>query len=141
MAGEKVLVVDDVEIVCAAFERELGQEGYEVDSAQDGKEALKKTESKKYDIIFIDFIMPGMDGVQTCKAIKAVSPDSILVIMTGKIEKETNWKEMAFSDENGEVYTIDKDSVEKKIGKVYYLYKPFAEGEILKVIGKALAQR
>ncbi len=141
MAGEKILVVDDAQIVCAALESELVPEGYDVDSAQDGEEALEMARSKRYDLVFVDFVMPAMDGVQTCKAIKDLSADSAIVIMTGKIDKYTNWSETAISGEDDIVHVINKASIEEDIGKVHYIYKPFDEGEILEVARKALAER
>ncbi len=122
----KILVIDDEKIVRTAFERELGREGYKVDSASDGMEAILKVRSEKYDLIFIDMVMPVMDGIQTCKAIKEASPDSIQIFMTGKVDKETIWNEIEFT---------------KAGGKVYYLYKPFGDNEILDVIKKALAEK
>lgn len=123
MINKRILVVDDVELVCTAFQRELSQAGFEVDSALSGEEAVKKAKEKKYDLVFIDMIMPGMDGVQTCSALKEISPDSVLVFMTGKIDENTIYREVEFSKSGGESY---------------YLYKPFAEGEILNVAKKAL---
>ncbi len=141
MAGEKILVVDDAEIICAALERELGREGYAVDSARSGAEALKMAGAKKYDLIFIDFIMPGMNGVQTCKAVKAFSFELAIIIMTGKIDGETSWKSTAVSDEDGEIHIINKDAIEKEVGKVYYIYKPFSEGAVLEAARTVLAER
>lgn len=126
MANEKILVVDDAEIVCTAFERELGQEGYEVDSAPDGENALEKAKSKQYDLIFIDLVMPGINGIETCRAIKEVSPETVLVFMTGNVSKNTTWDEVEFS---------------KAGGKVYYLYKPFSNNEIIEVAKQALSER
>ncbi len=51
----KVLVIDDERIIHTAFQRELGREGYEVDCALDGEEALEKARSKKYDLVFVGF--------------------------------------------------------------------------------------
>lgn len=141
MAGKKILVVDDARIVCAVFEIELGKEGYEVDSAQDGKKALEMAGSKKYDLAFIDFVMPGMDGIQTCKAIKKVSGGTIIAIMTGKIDSDSDWNEIALSGVDDKVYVISKSSLEEDIGKVFYLYKPFGEGKILEFTRKVLQEK
>ncbi|GBE04575.1 MAG TPA: response regulator [Nitrospirae bacterium] len=124
--GNSILVVDDVEIVFAAFRGELEKEGYEVDTALSGKKALEKVRSKKYDLIFMDLFMPGMDGVQTCRAIKQASPDSIIVSVTGQIYTGLADKELDFINAGG---------------AVHFLYKPFLEGEILKVTRKVLPQR
>jgi len=80
-------------------------------------------EKKRYDIIFIDLVMPEMNGIETCKAIKKVSPDSIPIFFTGKISTDINDKEIEFMNAGGEVY---------------YLYKPFEEGVILETARKAL---
>ena len=126
MDRNKVLVVDDADIVCAAFKAELTQEGFEVDGALSGKMALKMAKAKEYALIFIDMVMPKMDGIQTCKSLKKVSPDSVMIFMTGHVEGELTAKELKFQEAGG---------------KLYYLYKPFVEGEILEVTKKALAKR
>jgi len=123
---EKILVVDDEKIIGTAFKRELSKEGYEVDSVLSGEEALEMVKLKNYALIFVDLIMPGIDGIQTCKAIKEISPDSIIVFMTGRIDKDTIFKEIEFT---------------RAGGKVYYLYKPFVEGEILAVTRKAIGNK
>ena len=126
MAAENILVVDDEPVVGIAFQRELCEKGYRVDSVLSGQEALKGVQNKKYDLVFIDQHMPGMDGVETCREIKKVSPDSILIFMTGLFGKENVIKEQRFIEEGG---------------RSYYLYKPFAQGELQKVAAKALGER
>jgi CheY-like chemotaxis protein len=125
MSEKKILVVDDVEIVFSAFRNELEKEGFEVDTAVSGEIAVEKAKSNKYDIIFIDMVMPEMDGVQTCRALREITPDSKLVAMTGQIYRGLADKELEFV---------------KAGGKVYYLYKPFQNGEILQVAKEALTE-
>lgn len=124
MAEKRVLVVDDVEIVFSAFKEELEKEGFRVDTALSGEAALQKASREQYDVIYIDMVMPGMDGVETCRAIKDISPASRLVAMTGQIYSGLANKELEFV---------------KAGGKIYYLYKPFQSGEILQVTKKALS--
>ena len=112
----KILVVDDYEIVFSAFKYELEKEGYEVDTALSGEAAVNKAMSHHYDIVFIDMVMPGMNGIETCRAIKNISPDSKLVAMTGNIYKGLANEELDFI---------------RAGGKIYYLYKPFQAGELL----------
>jgi CheY-like chemotaxis protein len=124
MAEKKILVVDDVEIVFSAFKQELEREGFEVDTALNGEAAVEKVKEKEYDVVFIDMVMPGLDGIQTCRAIKEVSPAARLVAMTGQIHRGLASKELEFV---------------KAGGKIYYLYKPFQSGEILQVTREALS--
>ncbi len=124
MTKGKILVIDDVEIVFYAFKDELESENFDVDTALSGEAAVEMAKSMKYDLIFIDFVMPGMDGIKTCRTLKEVSPDSKLVAMTGQIYKGLADKELDFIKAGGEVH---------------YLYKPFQKGEILEITRKALA--
>ncbi len=126
MSGNKILVVDDVEIVFSAFKMELEKEGYDVDTALSGEIAIKMVALKKYDVIFIDLVMPGMDGIKTCQTLKEISPESTLIAMTGQIYRGLADKEMEFV---------------KAGGKVYFLYKPFQSGEILQVTKEALSNK
>jgi CheY-like chemotaxis protein len=126
MAGEKILVVDDDKIIQALFQGELGPKGYEVDAALCGEEALEKVKQKKYDLVFMDFVLPGMDGIKTCQAVKKIAPDSEIVFMTGWVSDGMTYKEVKFMEAGG---------------KVYYLYKPFIEGEIIATVNKALAEK
>ncbi len=57
--------------------------------AKDGFEALDKVKDSKYDLVFLDVRMPGMDGAETLEKIKSMSPDSIVVMMSGySVEEE-----------------------------------------------------
>lgn len=126
MAEKRVLVVDDVEIVFSAFREELEKEGFSVDTALSGEAAVQKAREEQYDLVFIDMVMPGIDGIETCRAIKDISPASRLVAMTGQIYSGLANKELEFV---------------KAGGKIYYLYKPFQSGEILQVAKKTLSAR
>ena len=125
MTKAKILVVDDTPIECLAMYKELGDEGYEVDTAINGQEAIKKAKAKKYNIIFVDLVMPGMDGIQTCQAIKKDIPEPIVILMTGHVYSGLREKEVEFVKAGGEYYC---------------LYKPFMPGELVQVVKKALAK-
>jgi two-component system, cell cycle response regulator len=66
----QVLVVDDSPIVRSLMEMKLSAYGVQVDFAQDAVEALDKTRSNAYQVVFMDVVMPGMDGYEACKRIK-----------------------------------------------------------------------
>ncbi|MCR5720468.1 MAG: response regulator, partial [Lachnospiraceae bacterium] len=67
----KVLVVDDNTMNRMVFKNLLKQTRVKVDAAKDGDEGLKCSREKKYDIIFLDHMMPGKDGIETLKELKA----------------------------------------------------------------------
>ncbi|MBQ0027496.1 MAG: response regulator [Lachnospiraceae bacterium] len=71
--GAKVLVVDDTEINLMIVEELLEPINMEVDLVDSGEKAIEEVQKKKYDIIFMDYMMPYMDGVETTEKIRALS--------------------------------------------------------------------
>jgi CheY-like chemotaxis protein len=69
----KILVVDDEQVVRDIVKRVLSDEGYEVDTEDNADDALKKIESKRYNLILLDIKMPGMDGVELYKRIQKIA--------------------------------------------------------------------
>jgi DNA-binding NtrC family response regulator len=82
-AKRHVLVIDDDAVVGRSFDRVLSGKGYEVDTALNGEEALKDIEAHDYDVVFTDIKMPGMDGLEVAKRIKAKCPWTPVVVITG----------------------------------------------------------
>ncbi len=70
LAGFKVMVIDDSKTIRRTAETLLKKEGCEVVTATDGFEALAKIADQRPDIIFVDIMMPRLDGYQTCALIK-----------------------------------------------------------------------
>jgi CheY-like chemotaxis protein len=82
-ALRKVLVVDDDPVVGASFNRVLSGKGYIVVAAENGADALAKLKDEKFDAVFTDLRMPGMDGLQVAENIKATQPWIPVVLVTG----------------------------------------------------------
>lgn len=118
----KILIVDDEETVRLGLEEELSGAGYEVASAPGGEEASEIVQREKIALAFVDLWMPGMDGVETCRAIKRLSPDTEVVLISGRPD--------GFSGREGEFI--------KSGGLDFFLYKPFMEGEVLATVRKVL---
>ncbi len=83
MRAERILVVDDDPIILSSAERILTAEGYEVFKAMDGESALKILEEVVCDLVLADLRMPGMDGMELLKRIKAFLPSTEVIIITG----------------------------------------------------------
>lgn len=79
----RVLVVDDDPVVARSIDRVLTGKGYAVITASGGTEALEKLAQEKYDAVFTDIRMPGMDGFEVAKRIRATQPWLPVVIVTG----------------------------------------------------------
>lgn len=76
----KILVVDDEKLIVKGIKFSLEQEGWEVDVAYDGEEALKLALSKEYSIILLDVMLPVFDGLEVCRQIRATSNVPIIML-------------------------------------------------------------
>ena len=84
----RVLVVDDDPEIGTLFRRVLASQSQTVTIAHDGYEAIEKISEDTYELIFLDVKLPGMDGIETLEKIKSISPDSIVVMMSGQSVEE-----------------------------------------------------
>jgi DNA-binding NtrC family response regulator len=82
-AKRHVLVIDDDAVVGRSFDRVLSGKGYEVDTARNGEEGLRDIDARDYDVIFTDIKMPGMDGLEVAERIRAKSPWTPVIVITG----------------------------------------------------------
>ena len=82
--GDKagILIADDNINFCKTMSFVLEKKGYAVTIAKDGSEAIQRVKESSFDVIFMDIRMPLMDGVQTYKRIKEISPEAVVVMMT-----------------------------------------------------------
>ena len=113
----KIMVIDDSKTIRRTAETLLQREGYEVITAVDGFEALSKIAEANPDIVFVDIMMPRLDGYQTCALIKnSQNYQNIPVIM--------------LSSKDG---LFDQAKV-RVVGSDEYLTKPFSKDELLNAI-------
>jgi two-component system nitrogen regulation response regulator NtrX len=84
-----LLIVDDEASILQTLGGLLGDEGFEVATATNGYEALKKIESESHDLVLLDIWMPGIDGIETLKEIKKAAPQVQVIIITGHGTIET----------------------------------------------------
>lgn len=113
-AGIKIMVIDDSQTIRSTAESLLTKQGYSVVTAGDGFEALAKIANDRPDLIFIDIMMPRLDGYQACALIKA-NPRyaAIPVIMLSS-------KDGLFDRARGRI-----------VGSNEYLTKPFTRDELI----------
>ncbi len=79
----KVLVVDDEKLIVKGIKFSLEQDGMEVDCAYDGEEAYEKIMSERYDMVLLDIMLPGKDGMQVCREVRETS-DVPIIMLTAK---------------------------------------------------------
>lgn len=117
----KILVVDDSRTICRTAEVLLGDEGCEVVTAEDGYAALAKLVSEKPDLVFLDVMMPRVDGFQACAIIKnnpdyATLPIILLTSKDGLVDRARG----------------------RLAGASYYLTKPFIKEELIGAVKSAI---
>jgi len=95
----KILIVDDEKDFVEMFSLRLTRQGEKVSAAYSGQEALDLLEKTQIDVVILDIRMPGMDGIETLKKIKATHPLVEVILLTGHGSTETaveGMKEGAF---------------------------------------------
>lgn len=80
MGNIRVLVADDEREIRDLVKKYLERELYQVDTAVDGEEALRLFESHKYDLILLDLMMPGIDGIEVCRRLRHLTNIPILML-------------------------------------------------------------
>jgi DNA-binding NtrC family response regulator len=81
--AEKILLVDDEKEFLTVMSERMTARGMDVTTADSAQEALQQVESGTYDAIVLDLKMPGMDGIETLKAIKMRNPTLQVILLTG----------------------------------------------------------
>ena len=124
LTGVKVMVIDDSKTIRRTAETLLRKEGCEVVTATDGFEALAKISDQQPQIIFVDIMMPRLDGYQTCALIKnnQMFKGTPVIMLSSK--------DGLFDRARGRI-----------VGSEFYLTKPFTKDELLSAIETHVAAR
>ena len=117
----RILVVDDDVRLVSVIERGLREEGHAVDVAHDGEEGLYQGEIREYDLVILDIMMPRIDGLAVCRALREAGRETPILLLTAR------------------------DAVDDRVtgldaGADDYLIKPFAFDELLARV-RALTRR
>jgi len=117
---KKILVIDDTKNIRMLLTKCLEHEGYQVETASDGQEALDMFGKNKYDLAFLDIKMSRLSGTEVLKSIRGMGILTPVIIITA--------------------YATVKNAVEcTKLGAVTYLQKPFTAEKIKAVLGELMS--
>lgn len=100
---KRILVIDDDKSILRAFTRILQKNGYEVDIAETGKEALDKAETGCYDLSLIDVRLPDMDGTDLLSKMQKTMVETVKIMITGFPSLENGVKAL---DEGADAYLV-----------------------------------
>jgi DNA-binding NtrC family response regulator len=121
MSG-KILLVDDEKDFLDVMSERIESRGMEVTKAESASQALVQVESGGFDAIILDLMMPGMDGLETLKAIKQKNPDLQVILLTGHA-------------------TVEKGIEAMKLGALDFVEKPADLNKLTQIIKKAQARK
>lgn len=117
---KKILIAEDEEILRMLVADTLEDGDFEVDEAEDGEEALKLLEKKEFDLVILDYMMPGLTGLDVIRKIRgeqALNKDVKILMLSAKSQQ----------NEQEEVL---------KAGADYFMVKPFSPLQLFEKVGK-----
>ena len=117
--NETILVVDDEVSICQSLKAILEDEGYQVLVAGSGEEALRVVADEMPQLVLLDIWLPGMDGLDTLKAIRAAHPNMLIIMMSG----------------HGTIETAVKAT---KLGAFDFIEKPLSLDKVMILVNNAL---
>ena len=117
--NETILVVDDEASICQSLSAILTDEGYQVLVAGSGEDALKSVDNEMPQLVLLDIWLPGIDGLETLKAIKAAHPNILVIMMSG----------------HGTIETAVKAT---KLGAFDFIEKPLSLDKVIILVNNAL---
>ena len=120
--SEKVLLVDDEVDFLDTLSERMRTRGMEVSTSRSGVEALKKVEQESYDVIILDLMMPGVDGLEALTILKEKKPDLQVILLTGHA-------------------SVEKGIEAMKLGAMDFLEKPADLSQLTEKIKKAQAKK
>jgi DNA-binding NtrC family response regulator len=118
----RILVVDDDESIRKVLATILEEKGYIVDTAENGKEAIEKSNAKFYNLALIDIRLPDMEGTKLLAAMKETTPKMVKIIITG------------YPSLNNAIEAVNK-------GADAYIMKPFNMDNVLNTIKEHLKKQ
>jgi DNA-binding response OmpR family regulator len=122
LLGSRILLIDDEERILNFVARGLRSEGLEVDVASDGRDGLQRALTSQYDLVILDLLMPGLDGMSVLRGILERKPDQSVIVLS------------ALTDTPSKVRSL-------KLGAEDYLAKPFSLDELLARVHARLRTR
>jgi len=122
MTDRRILIVDDELSVRGSLEEWFREDGFHVETAEDGLAAIRAMERGPYDIVLLDLKMPGMDGIEVQKRVREIDPRATIIILTAYASVETAVEAL-------------------KLGAFDYVTKPVDPDELSNLVRNALNAR
>lgn len=131
MSGEQILIIEDESHIVQTLRRGLIYEGYRVEVAMDGPSGLAKARDTPPDLVILDLMLPGLDGVEVCKRLRAASNMPILMLTA----RDTIADRVEGLDAGADDYLVKPFSFDELLARVRALFRrarPTSVPEVLR---------
>jgi DNA-binding response OmpR family regulator len=120
---QRILIVDDDPVIVRLLQINFRLEGYDVDTASHGEEALERVRAQRPDVVILDVMMPGLDGWEVCRQLKAnpAVRHIPVIFLSARAQDEDR--------QRGYALGVDE-----------YVTKPFDPGHLVEIVRAALAK-
>ncbi len=119
-------MVDDEPAVRAALERALGLDGFEVGSAEDGQEALRTVQRERPELVVLDVLMPGLDGIAVCRRLRRDGDRTPILMLTAR---DAVSDRVAGLDAGADDYLVKPFALEELLARVRALLRRTVNGD------------
>jgi DNA-binding response OmpR family regulator len=119
-AQKHILVIDDDKSILRTFTRILQKNGYAIDVAETGKEAMEKSRKQTFNLALIDIRLPDIDGTELLIKLQKVMPEAVKIMITGFPSLETGIKAL---DEGADAYLVKPVKPEELIALIEEKFK------------------
>ena len=127
MKNARILIVDDDKVIRFTLTATLEEEGYIVDTARDGKEAIEKTNANFYNVAIVDWRLPDVEGTKLLPKLKRTTPDMVKIMLTGYPSMNNAIDAV---NKNADAFFVKPVAVSDLISKMKELLKLKKEKEI-----------
>ena len=139
--SERILIVDDEEDFLEVMAERIGARGIDVSTAPSADEALKKVEEGDFDAVILDLRMPGMNGIEALKAIKAKQPEAQVILLSGQATLQDGIAAMKLGALDFMEKPADMNALMEKIHKAQARKMLVVEGKLEEKIKKIISTR
>lgn len=124
---QKVLIVEDEEGLVEFLELELKYEGYLVDVAYDGRTGLDKATKQDYDIILLDLMMPGLNGIEVCRRLRTTKNTPVIMLTA----KDSVMDRVMGLDNGADDYLSKPFAIEELFARMRVIFRRQENNKIL----------
>jgi two-component system, OmpR family, KDP operon response regulator KdpE len=130
MTAATILVVDDEPQIRRVMRATLTAQGYAIVEARDGQEALEKMQSERPDLVILDMNLPVMDGLETCRAIRAGSNVPVIMLTVRSAEKD----KVRALDAGADDYVVKPFGIQELLARIRAALRRSPSGEVENVV-------